>query len=113
MIIKGAAMSLDEIFFYVIIMLGAIIIIFNLFITVFLRTKIPGGYAGKWFVIMWLCMFIFIFSEGAGAFFFMTRQQGIYLSYIFISLGVLAAAIFMAVANRFIYKLIKELEKIL
>ena len=109
MLIKGSIMSFEG-FFYVIVMLGAIIIIFNLFITVFLRSKIPGGYTGRWLTIMWLCMFIFIASEGAGAFFFMTRQQSIYVSYFLISLGVLAAAIFIAVANRFIYKLIKELE---
>jgi hypothetical protein len=97
--------------FYVIVGIGALIIIFNLVLTIILRPNIPGGFTGKWLEILWLCMFLFIVSEGAGAFFFMTHQDGIYLSYFLISLGVFAAAVFIAVANRFIYNLIKELEK--
>jgi hypothetical protein len=97
--------------FYAIVGIGTVIIIFNLVYTIILRPTIPGGFTGKWLEILWFCMFLFILSEGSGAFFFMTHKGGIYLSYFLISLGVLAAAVFIAVANRFIYNLIKELEK--
>lgn len=96
--------------FYVMIFLGAVIILLNIIITIFLKNKIPGGFTGKWLTTMWLCMFFFFTSEAAGAFFFMTSRGNIYVAYFFISFGVFSAAVFMAAANRFVYNLIKELE---
>jgi len=101
-----------KILFYAMVLIGAIILLFNMVITLVLKSKTPGGFTGKWLATMWLCMFLFFMSEGAGAFFFMTSFGGgdIFISYFFISFGVLSASVFIAVANRFIYRLIKELE---
>lgn len=94
--------------FYVLVLLGALIMLFNMIIASSLKNKIPGGFVGKWLTVMWLFMFFFFLAE-AGAFFFITSLGNIDMSYFLIGFVLFFGSVFVAVVNRFIYHLIKEL----
>ncbi|MGC8554091.1 MAG: hypothetical protein ACP5NA_01155 [Candidatus Acidulodesulfobacterium sp.] len=95
--------------FYVLVVLGAAIMFANMIIAASLRKRIPGGFVGKWLAIMWVFMFFFFLAE-AGAFFFISSLNNIDLSYFLIGSVLFFGSIFVAVVNRFIFHLIRELE---
>ena len=95
--------------FYVLVVLGAVIMFANMIIAASLMKRIPGGFVGKWLAIMWVFMFFFFLAE-AGAFFFISSLNNIDLSYFLIGLVLFFGSIFVAVVNRFLLHLIRELE---
>ena len=94
--------------FYLLVLLGAVIMLSNMIIAASLKNKIPGGFVGKWLTIMWFFMFFFFLAE-TGAFFFITSLNNINLSYFLIGLVLFFGSVFVLVVNRFVYHLIKEL----
>ncbi len=95
--------------FYVLVVLGAIIMFANMVIAAYLKKRIPGGFVGKWLTIMWVFMLFFFIAE-AGAFFFISSLNNIDLSYFLIGAVLFFGSIFVGIVNRFIYHLIRELE---
>ena len=96
-------------FFYLLVILGALIMFMNMIIAASLKNRIPGGFVGKWLTIMWIFMFFFFLAETA-AFFFISSLSNINLSYFLIGAVLFFGSVFVGVVNRFIYHLIRELE---
>ncbi|MDA8053778.1 MAG: hypothetical protein M0012_06490 [Deltaproteobacteria bacterium] len=107
MLTLGSLITLKNLF-YVFVLFGAVIMFLNMLMAASLKNKIPGGFVGKWLLIMWFFMFFFFLAE-AGAFFFITSLNNINLSYFLIGLVLFFGSVFVAVVNRFVYHLIKEL----
>ena len=95
--------------FYILVVLGALIMFVNMVVAGSLRKTIPGGFVGKWLAIMWVFMFFFFIAE-AGAFFFISSLHNINLSYFLIGAVLFFGSIFVGVVNRFIFHLLRELE---
>ncbi len=95
--------------FYILILFGALIMLVNMIVASSLKKRIPGGFVGKWLAIMFVFMLFFFLAE-AGSFFFISYLTNMDLSYFLISLVLFFGSIFVAVVNRFIFHLIKELE---
>lgn len=96
-------------FFYILVLLGALIMFINMIIAASLRKRIPGGFVGKWLTIMWVFMFFFFLAE-AGAFLFISSLDNINLSYFLIGAVLFFGSVFVGVVNRFVFHLIRELE---
>ncbi|RZD15606.1 MAG: hypothetical protein EVJ46_08720 [Candidatus Acididesulfobacter guangdongensis] len=95
--------------FYIFILFGALIMLINMVIASSLKKRIPGGFVGKWLAIMFVFMLFFFIAE-AGSFFFISYLTNMDLAYFLISLVLFFGSIFVAIVNRFIFHLIKELE---
>ncbi|MDA8157763.1 MAG: hypothetical protein M0034_01045 [Deltaproteobacteria bacterium] len=95
--------------FYLLVVLGALIMFMNMIIAASLKNRIPGGFVGRWLTIMWVFMFFFFLAE-TGAFFFISSLNNINLSYFLIGAVLFFGSVFVAVVNRFIFHLIRELE---
>ena len=95
--------------FYVLLFLGAVIMLINMFVASSLKKKVPGGFVGKWLSIMILFMFFFFIAE-AGGFFFVTSIKNKDISNFLIASVLFFGSVFVGIVNRFIYHLMKELE---
>lgn len=95
--------------FYLLVILGALIMFINMIIAASLKNRIPGGFVGKWLTILWVFMFFFFLAE-AGAFLFISSLHNINLSYFLIGAVLFFGSVFVGVVNRFIFHLINELE---
>lgn len=96
-------------FFYLFVLVGAVVMLINMIVAASLKNRIPGGFVGKWLTIMWIFMFFFFIAE-TGAFFFIQSLNNIKLSYFLIGLVLFFGSVFVGVVNRFILHLINELE---
>ena len=95
--------------FYLLVVLGALIMFANMIIAASLKKRIPGGFVGKWLTIMWVFMFFFFLAE-TGAFFFISSFHNINLSYFLIGAVLFFGSVFVGAVNRFIFHLIRELD---
>ena len=95
--------------FYLLVVVGALIMLVNMIIAASLKKRVPGGFVGRWLTIMWVFMFFFFLAE-TGAFFFISSFRNINLSYFLIGAVLFFGSVFVGVVNRFILHLIRELE---
>ena len=95
--------------FYLLVVVGALIMLVNMIIAASLKKRVPGGFVGRWLTIMWVFMFFFFLAE-TGAFFFISSFRNINLSYFLIGAVLFFGSVFVGVVNRFIFHLIRELE---